>query len=195
MARHGRSPNSDRGRPLIDWGKALAFFLLLPPDLRGYQAVADEFAVSVRTVERHGREGNWWQRARDVDEKAQREAEGKLVQARVEQMGEYDQLIEGAIVHVAREIAAGRARPNVSDLIRLIKARLELWQQLDHPPPTPTEPAATAPASRTAAHKLEVVRALHESGALTGLLAALDDTNGYERADHDDIHQPEGGSQ
>lgn len=177
MASRGRSPNSDRGRPLIDWGQALAFFLSLPPQQRSYLAVADQFGTSVRTVERHGREGKWSERAREVDEQAQREAESKLVHARAEQMGEYDRLIEAAIIHVAREISAGRAKPNVSDLLRLIKGRLELWQQLDQPV-APAAPATASPTvGRSREQKLEVLRALHESGALQSLQAELEHAN------------------
>ncbi len=153
---------------MIDWGRALRFFLSLSPERRSYGAVAAEFGVSVRTVERHGRQDSWWERAREFDGKAQAEAESKLARARAEQISEYDQLIEAAIVHVAREISAGRAKPNVSDLLRLIKGRLELWQ-LDQPSTPATLPALPPRTGPSREHKLEVLKALHESGALHAL--------------------------
>ena len=41
---------SDLGRPAIDWEQAFAFYASLPAERRSYQAVADKFGVSVRTV-------------------------------------------------------------------------------------------------------------------------------------------------
>ena len=47
------------GRAAIDWQQAFLFYAGLPPQQRTYQAVADQFGVSVRTVERHGMNEHW----------------------------------------------------------------------------------------------------------------------------------------
>ncbi|HEV2590450.1 MAG TPA: hypothetical protein VGU02_01030, partial [Gaiellaceae bacterium] len=56
-----RRPGSNSGRATIDWQQAFLFYVSLPPEQRDYQTVADEFGVSRRTVERHGRTDRWQQ--------------------------------------------------------------------------------------------------------------------------------------
>ena len=54
-----RRPGSDLGRATVDWEAAFAFYAALADECRCYQAVADEFDVSLRTVENHGRADRW----------------------------------------------------------------------------------------------------------------------------------------
>ena len=49
-----RKPGSNRGRAAVDWQRAFQFYAAVPPAERDYRRVAEEYRVSVRTVERHG---------------------------------------------------------------------------------------------------------------------------------------------
>jgi hypothetical protein len=65
-----RKRGSDRGRAALDWNQAFLFYAGLPPEQRSYAAVAAEFGVSARTVERHGRKERWRERAHELDREA-----------------------------------------------------------------------------------------------------------------------------
>ena len=65
-----RKPGSNRGRAVIDWNEARLFYCGLPPQERTYDAVAAQFGVSARTVERHGTRERWREHARAVDQDA-----------------------------------------------------------------------------------------------------------------------------
>lgn len=53
-------------RPAIDWEEAFAFYAAQPPRERSYASVGRQFDVSPRTVEKHGRDGHWKQRLREI---------------------------------------------------------------------------------------------------------------------------------
>ena len=57
-----RKPGSDRGRPSIDWEQAFRLLRLAAAPRAQLPRGREEFEVSVRTVERHGRAGSWKQR-------------------------------------------------------------------------------------------------------------------------------------
>jgi hypothetical protein len=165
-----RQPGSDRGRPAIDWEQAYAYYAALPPERRSYEAVALEFGVSVRTVEKHGRLGGWRQRVRALEAQAAAELDRQLGQARTKQLADVQKLIEASFLSYAQQLRNGDVKIKAADLSRLVKLLVELWQE-------PLE-AATAPAGPSRAlaqpcapepspeHKLAVLQALHDSGAL-----------------------------
>jgi hypothetical protein len=133
----------------------------------------------VRTVEKHGRMGGWRERVRAIEAQAGAELDRQLGQARVKQLADVERLIEASFVTYAQQLRNGDVQIKAGDLPRLVKLLLELWQE----PAEPAGPTAygaarppTAAAARSHQHKLEVLRALHESGALPGLgaLAAAD---------------------
>src|ERR671938_98760 len=99
-SRAGRHPGSDRGRPAVDWEQAFAHYAALPPELRSYEAVAREFAVSVRTVEKHGRLGRWRERVRAIEAQATAELDAQLGQARAKQLADVEKLIGGLVPQV-----------------------------------------------------------------------------------------------
>ena len=174
MASPGRKPGSDLGRPLIDWEQAFAFFASLPPERRSYAAVAAEFGVSVRTVERHGRSEQWQQRLRLINAQAAAETNSMLGRARAEQIGKLVKLIDASLVAYAERLRRGDVRIGPADLDRLYK----LWQQLQHElarPPEPQPDQQPLSPARSPEHTAAVIEALRETGTLSALgLHAVD---------------------
>ena len=161
-----RRPRS--GRVSCDWEAAFVFWAALPAAERSYAAVAAEFRVSVRTVERHGRLGGWQQRLQAINEDAAAETDAKLAQEKAEQTGRLRKLIEATMVRYAENLRRGDVRIGPSDLDRLHKLWLQLDDELDTPIPGPVAEPASTPA-REAEHLAAVVQALAESGALARL--------------------------
>jgi hypothetical protein len=110
----------------VDWEDAAVFFIALPPGERSYRRVADHYGISVRTVERHGREEGWRQRARLVDAQAARRADEEIADKRGKQLIEFNQLIEASCVVYARGLASGEVKITASEFVGLIKASLLL---------------------------------------------------------------------
>jgi hypothetical protein len=179
-----RQPGSDRGRPALDWEQAYACYAALPAEARSYAAVAAEFGISVRTVEKHGRREAWRERVRELEAQAAVELDRQLGQARVKQLADVQKLIEASFLSYAQQLRNGDVQIKAADLSRLYKLLVELWQE-------PLE-AATGPAgpSRAGAppcapepspeHKLAVLRALHDSGALDLPSESIDDDQDAE---------------
>jgi hypothetical protein len=181
-----RQPGSDRGRPALDWERAYAFYAALPGERRSYAAVAERFGVSVRTVEKHGRQEGWRQRVRELEAQAAVELDRQLGQARVKQLADVQKLIEASFLSYAQQLRNGDVQIKAADLPRLVKLLVELWQE---PLEQVVSPAAPAPAAAQAAlgecspeHKLAVLRALHESGALDLPSESPDDHDSEEEA-------------
>ena len=173
-----RQPGSDLGRPAIDWEQAFAYYASLQPDGRCYQAVADEFGVSVRTVEKHGRNEQWKQRLQAIKTQAAAEINRALGQARAEHLVDLAKLIEASLIGYAEKLRRGDVRMGPADLDRLHK----LWRQLSDELNQPSEPASTDPApaaTRPAEHTAAVIEALIETGTLAalGLQAANSEDN------------------
>jgi hypothetical protein len=170
MASPTRRPGSDRGRPAIDWEQAFAHYAALPPERRCYEAVAVEFGVSVRTVEKHGRRERWRERLRGIEAQAAAELDKTLGQARAKQLADVEKLIEASFVLYAQQLRNGDVQIKATDLPRLVKLLLELWEEPGEAAAAPVEavPLVEDPLSerRSLERKLEVMRALHESGAL-----------------------------
>lgn len=181
--------NPPRGRTAIDWEAAFAFYAALPAPRRSYAAVADEFGVSVRTVETHGRSGGWKTRLREIEATAARAADGELAQARSEELRKIGKLIEASFLEYANKLRRGEVRMTPADLERLHRLRQQLTDELTgvhaHTDPAP------APAARAPEHITAVIDALAEAGALeafglTRTPAADDDANPPTEEEHDD---------
>jgi hypothetical protein len=176
-----RKPGSDRGRSSIDWQQAFQYYASLPAERRDYREVAEHFGVSVRTVERHGQKEGWRQRAYEIDREAAASAAAKLVHERAAKLADVDRLIDGSYVSYARQLREGRVRLTAADLPRLHKLRRELWDdQASEEPVSPPPPAVAR--EDEAAHKLAVLRALRDAGALEQLqrLAGAEESEGPE---------------
>ena len=186
-----RQPGSDRGRAAIDWPKAFLFYASLPPEQRDYQAVADEFGVSRRTVERHGRDSHWQRQARVLDRDSTQAAAARLRDERADQLVDTEKLIEATYVAYASQLVAGQVKVNPNHLVKLFDLRERIWgrqesEALEHfeqhsQPYDTTDPTE---------HKLQVLRALEEAGVLDRILHPhLDDRYA---TDSDDRHDEAG---
>jgi transposase len=176
VASVARRPGSDLGRPIVDWEAAFAHYAALPPETRSYKAVSAEFGVSVRTVERRGRLGRWRERVRGIEAQAAAEGDRQRGQARAEQLADVEKLIQASFVQYAQQLRSGDVRISATDLGRLFNLLQQLWGEPDPPSAASVsvERRSEDPPSkaRSVEHKLEVVRALHDSGALTALADA-----------------------
>jgi hypothetical protein len=119
-----RQPKGVRGR--ADREEAFQFWASLPVDRRSYAAVAGEFAVSPRTVERYAREGRWRERLRGIDADAAAQADQQLGRDRARQLADFHQLIEASCVTYARQLASGQVRITAAEFVGLIKVALLL---------------------------------------------------------------------
>ena len=169
MARAERRPASDLGRPVLDWEQAFAYYAALPPESRSYLAVAAEFGVSVRTVEKHGRNDSWRERVRAIEAQAAAELDERLGHARAEQMAEIDKLMHASFLTYDQQLRSGQVRISAADFARLVKLMLQLHGEPGERIELTIE--AAAPPQPSSAHMLGVVRALRESGALEALEA------------------------
>jgi hypothetical protein len=177
-----RKPGSDRGRAVIDWELAFVFWAGLSPEQRCYQAVADKFAVSVRTVEKHGRADERKKRLAEINAQAIAQTNSSLGQARAEHVDKLRRLIDATLIGYAEKLRRGDMRMSPADLERLHK----LWQQLvDELPAAGDANRADRPPpfSRSVEHTQAVIEALRESGALEAL--GLSTTN--ERNDDAEV--------
>ena len=126
MVDGSRSPGSARGRPSCDWQAAYAFWASLPPERRGYAEVAEEFGVSVRTVQKHGRVERWQERLRGVQAQAAVQVDAGLARAWAEQLAEIQKLVEASFIVYAQQLRSGGVRITGSEFVGLVKLMLQL---------------------------------------------------------------------
>jgi hypothetical protein len=179
-----RKPGSDRGRPSCDWEAAFVFWAGLPAEERSYGRVAEEFGVSVRTVERRGRDGGWRERLSAINAQAAVEIDLQLGRKKAEYVARLRKLLEATLVGYAENLRDRQIRMTPGDLDRLYK----LWRLLDDeldstPAPGTLKPAAPA---RTIEHTTAVIKALAESGALAGLGLQVADVTTADGIDSED---------
>ena len=178
MATEPNQSGSRLGRPAVDWEKAFVFYAALPAQTRSYGAVASEFGVSPRTVERQGRQKKWAQRLAEIDAVAAADTDQRLGRARAEQTVKLRKLIDATFIAYADNLRRGDVRIGPADLDRLHKLWRQLDNELEHPPPRAVTPAVT----RTPEHNAAVLQALQETGALDalGLYARTNDNEKEE---------------
>jgi hypothetical protein len=165
-----RKPGSNLGHDAIDWNAAFLYYAGLPPEQRSYRAVADAYAMSVRTVERHGRQDRWKQRARELDRDATERAGEKIRDKRVDDLLDTLKLIEAAVVTFATQLRNGTVKVTPADLGRLHKLRTEIWQMTDTRTSDWSAQAVPVDSIDPVERKLEVIRALDDAGVLQQLL-------------------------
>jgi len=159
-----RRPGSDRGRPALDWSEAFLFYAGLPAIERSYGAVADEFGVSLRTVERHGRDERWRERALEIDRQATATAAARLADQRAATLADLEKLVGASFVGYAQMLREGKIRLGAADLPRLHKLLRELWAEPELRSPEPNPPPPPAEGLDPVEHKLQVLRGLHAAG-------------------------------
>jgi transcriptional regulator with XRE-family HTH domain len=91
-----------------------------------YAAIAHEFGVSPRSVERWARDGGWKQRLRAIEAAAARKADDELGSRRAKQLVDFQRLIEESSIAYAHQLASGQVRITASDFVGLIKVALLL---------------------------------------------------------------------
>lgn len=126
MAESNQHRQPKRRRGPADREQAFQFWASLPLDRRSYAAVAGEFGVSPRTVERYAREGRWRQRLRAIEAEAAVQADQKLGRDRARQLADFHQLIEASCVTYARQLASGQVKITAAEFVGLIKVALLL---------------------------------------------------------------------
>jgi hypothetical protein len=187
-------PGSDRGRPALDWNEAFLFYAARPAARRSYAAVADEFGVSVRTVERHGQEEGWRARALEIDREAPATAAARLADQRAETLTDLEKLVEASMVGYAQNLRDGKIRLGAADLPRLHKLLRELWEQSQLQPSEPHEQLPAEDEPNPLEHKLQVLQALQEAGLLEQLRQPReqDDRDGGGARPDDHCEQDQG---
>ena len=161
-----RKPGSERGRPSIDWNAAFLFYAGLPASERGYAAVAERFAVSARTVERHGCRERWRERAAELEREASAAAAGRLVEERAARLNDFARLVEASLIGYAQKLREGEVRLSAADLPRLHKLCRELWAEVPAGASEPVAQVAAEDESLALEHKRQVLQALREAGLL-----------------------------
>ncbi len=161
-----RKPGSNLGKAAIDWEAAFLYYAALDPGQRSYQAVADQFGVSARTVERHGLVDQWKQRAAAIDRDAAKTAAIQLAKDRADKLANVDKLIEASLTSYANQLLQGSVKLSPADLPRLHKLRTELWNDPTADPPAAEHEVIEDEQVDPTEHKLAVLRALHDAGIL-----------------------------
>lgn len=186
-----RHPGSNCGRAAVDWEEAFLFYASLPPKRRDYQAVAERFKVSRRTVERHGLSERWRERARELDRESVKAAAEQIRDERTAGLLNTQKLIDASFVEYANQLVSGQIKMNPNHIPRLYDLRERIWRHQDdeveqhreqeRQPADPIDPIE---------HKRQVLRALEDAGALYGLLqpspAEDDEEPGQQATDDDD---------
>src|SRR5919201_746078 len=166
------------GRPAIDWNEAFLYYAALAPERRCYAEVAAQFAVSPRTVERHGREQGWKRRARALDAQAAATVAARLVEARAATLSDLEKLVEATLIRYAQNLREGSVRLGASDLARLHKLLRDLWGEGEPQAPASSpssQPQATVDAETgRLEHKRQKLKALFEAGVLAAEAGAGD---------------------
>jgi len=161
--------NRKRGaRAAIDWEAAFAFYAALPPAERSYQAVANEFSVSVRTVETHGRDEEWKARLQAIKAETRARTAEALTDARVEEVHKLRRLIDASLVSYAEGLRKGAMRMSPVDLERLNRLSLALIEEATSPHVVSDADQGESP-ERTTEQASAVLDALAEAGALEAL--------------------------
>ena len=176
-------------RAAIDWEAAFAYYAALPPPERSYAAVAAQFAVSVRTVETHGRQEQWKDRLEAIKEETRSRTAEALTEARVEEIEKLRRLIDASLVGYAEQLRGGM-RMTPADLERLNRLSLALIEEATAPRQTPEGDPQDA-VERTVEHASAVLDALAETGALEALGLTRNPQPADEDADKEVDDEPD----
>jgi hypothetical protein len=166
----------------VDREQAFQYWASLPVDGRSYKAVADQFEISPRTVERYAREGRWKQRLRRIDAEAAARADEELGRKRAQQLADFHQLIEASCIAYARQLANGQVKITAAEFVGLIRAHLLLQGE-------PARIELTGTSDEWAALRDRILTALAGfPEARLALADALDEDDEDDLRDHDDHH-------
>jgi transposase len=110
--------------------KAFEYYYSLG-EKRTYQAVAKHLGVSKQSVKLWGREFAWKRKLKEREGEVARAMAARNVAAEVSNRSRNKQIIQLALVHLAKAIAEGKIKMNLSDLDRLVRLESFLDQGVD----------------------------------------------------------------
>ena len=120
--------SANRSRHLVKeqphQAKAFEYYYSLG-EHRSYEKVATEFGVAVSTVKLWGTSFRWKQKIRDRDLEIAREVATRTLGSEVSRRERNTQIIQMAILQLAKAVAEGQVKMTLSDLDKLI--RLEAY--------------------------------------------------------------------
>ena len=93
---------------------------------RTYSQVAQQVGVSLATIKRWAKVENWQNQARDRDAALARQLADRFATNRLAKTERNLKIVQAAIISVAKDIAEGRIKSQLSDLPRLIQLEREL---------------------------------------------------------------------
>jgi hypothetical protein len=112
--------------------------------------------------------------APSIDREAAATAAAQLATDRAHKLVDLEKLIDASEVTYAQNLRRGDVRISPADLPRLHKLRKDIWHELEAQPVEPPAPPADEDAD-PAERKLQVLRALHDAGALQQLRDLVDE--------------------
>ena len=102
---------------------------------RSYRKLADQLGVSLSTVKLWARSFGWQSRISQRDAQAARKAADNALQSDSTDIRRNQKIVEMALVRLAKAIADGNVKMQLSDLDRLLNLRAFLEDQLDKQDP------------------------------------------------------------
>ena len=106
--------------------EAFAYYAGLDPKERKYALVARQFGVSLPTVKLWASKGKWRQRAAEKDVRVVRKAMDKAETDETNMCSRYLQIVQFALMKLAKGIADGEVKGTFSDLDRLVRLKVFL---------------------------------------------------------------------
>lgn len=107
--------------PQVDWDAARAYFLSLGPDQRSYVAVAAEYKVSVKTVQKWAKRQQWMAQAASLDAQVSGSTRHLIVRTRAERVHNTLALVDAYLDAVIEKLAAKTLDVKASDVAALVK--------------------------------------------------------------------------
>ncbi len=110
--------------------KAFEYYFALG-EKRSHGAVAEKFGVSVSTVKLWGRSFGWKRRVKERDAEVARTMAQRTLKDEVTHRTRNRQLVQLAIVQLAKAIASGKVKMTLSDLDKLVRLEAFLADEPD----------------------------------------------------------------
>jgi hypothetical protein len=110
--------------------KAFEYYYSLG-EKRNYPDVAKHFGFSVQSVKLWGREFAWKRKLKELEGEVARAMAARNVDNEVSNRTRNKQIIQLALVHLAKAIAEGKIKMNLADLDRLVRLESFLDQGVD----------------------------------------------------------------
>jgi transposase len=98
---------------------------------RSYESVARKLGVSVSTTKLWGRTFEWQRRVRERDLDVARTVADRTIKGETEHKDRQLQIVHMALLQVAKAVAEGKVKANISDLDRLIRLERFLSNEPD----------------------------------------------------------------